>query len=58
MEWGNYYAGNEEINGLVLATHKTLSGVKAEFEIALKSHIENSVSEGDFIPYNIQEGDF
>lgn len=54
----NCSAGAGEINGLIIVTHKTLDGVKAEFESALKSHIENSVSEGDYIPYYIQDGDF
>jgi len=60
VNWnGNYYsAGTAEINGLVLANHKTLDGVKAEFESILKSHIESSVDNGDYIPYYIQEGDF
>ena len=60
INWtGNYYsAGTGEINGLIVATHKTLKGVKAKFESALKFHIENSVLEGDYIPYYIQEGDF
>jgi len=54
----NYSAGTGEINGLIIVTHKTLDGVKVEFESALKSHIENSISEGDYIPYYIQDGDF
>ena len=60
INWtGNKYsAGTGEINGLIIVTHKTLDGVKVEFESALKSHIENSISEGDYIPYYIQDGDF
>jgi len=60
INWtGNYYsAGTGEINGLIVATHKTLKGVKAKFESALKSHIKSSVENGDYIPYYIQEGDF
>jgi len=54
----NYSAGINDINGLILAIHKTYYGVKAEFEAVLRSHIEISVSEGDYIPYYIQEGDF
>ena len=60
INWtGNYYsAGTGEINGLIVATHKTLKGVKAKFESALKSHIKSSVENGDYIPYYIQESDF
>ena len=54
----NYCAGTDEINGLILATHKTYNGVKAEFEAVLKSHIKSSVENGDYIPYYIQESDF
>ena len=54
----NYSAGTDEIDGLVLATHRTLNGVISEFETVLKSHIKSSVENGDYIPYYIQEGDF
>lgn len=46
----NYVAGTGEINGVVMATNKTLEGVKKAFKEALEFHIETSVADGDKLP--------
>ena len=54
----NYCAGtaNGKINGNVIAAHKTLEGIKTEFESAFRFHVEFSIIDGDYIPeYIIQE---
>jgi predicted RNase H-like HicB family nuclease len=52
----NYAATCTEINGVVIATNKTIDGVKKAFEDALKFHIDSSVKDGDMLPeYLIKE---
>ena len=46
----NYGAVLEEVNGVVIATHKTLEGVKKAFESALLFHIDGLMKDGDDIP--------
>ncbi|MDR0829721.1 MAG: CopG family transcriptional regulator [Prevotellaceae bacterium] len=59
---GNNYSANsenpEELNGVVLATNKTLDGVKKEFESALKFHIEGCLEDGDNLQEYIAKGDY
>ena len=43
-------AGTGEINGVVMATNKTLEGVKKAFKEALEFHVETSVADGDILP--------
>ena len=47
-----------EINGSVIATNKTLEGLKAEFAEALKFHIEGCVADGDDLPRYLIDGDY
>ena len=54
----DYCAGIGEINGVVVATHKTLEGVKKAFEFSLKLHIESWIADGDDIPEYIRQGDY
>lgn len=44
--------------GAVLATNKTLDGLKAEFEDSLKFHIEGCVEDGDDIPQYLIDGNY
>ena len=46
----NYSAIIENINGIIIATHKTLKGVKKQIKSALKFHVECSLENGDDIP--------
>ena len=46
----NYGAVLEEVNGVIVATHKTLEGVKEAFESALHFHIDGLMKDGDNIP--------
>lgn len=50
----NYAAGTGKINGLTMATNKTLKGVEEAFEF----HVENSVADGDELPAYIVEGSY
>lgn len=54
INWsGNNYSAyvqGDEINGVVVATHKTLEGVKAEFSSALRFHIKGCLADGDVLP--------
>jgi predicted RNase H-like HicB family nuclease len=54
----NYAAGTGEINGLVMATNKTLEGVKRAFKEAFEFHIEGSVADGDELPGYITNGNY
>lgn len=47
-----------EINGVVVATNKTLEGLKSEFTDALRFHIEGCVADGDNIPQYLVDGDY
>ncbi|MFV0269385.1 MAG: hypothetical protein ACK5HT_19865 [Draconibacterium sp.] len=54
----NYFAGTGEIGGVVMATHKTLEGLKDEFASALQFHIEGCVADGDELPEWATSGDY
>ncbi|MDR0793531.1 MAG: hypothetical protein LBE82_09510 [Chitinophagaceae bacterium] len=54
----NYAATSTDVNGVVIATHKTLEGVKKGFESAFKFHIKGSVADGDNISENIKKGKY
>ena len=50
---GNNYCAqthSDELNGIIVSTHKTLEGVKTEFLTALKFHIEGCIKDGDTLP--------
>lgn len=58
---GNNYAAHaqgDELNGVVVATHKTLEGVKSEFESALQFHIEGCMKDGDLLPEWLSSGNY
>jgi hypothetical protein len=52
----NYCAGTSHINGVVIATSKTLDGVKKEFADALKFHIAGSIADKDDIEEYLKTG--
>ncbi len=54
----NYAAGTGEINGMVMATNKTLEGVKESFTGAFEFHVESSLADGDELPAYIIEGNY
>lgn len=54
----NYCAGTGEINGMVVATHKTLEGVKREFADLFAFHIEGSLKDGDKLPEYLTGGNY
>ncbi len=54
----NYAAGTGEINGMVMATNKTLEGVKESFRGAFEFHVESSLADGDELPADIIEGNY
>jgi len=59
ISWsGKNYCAGAEINGVVVCTHKTLVGVKAEFADSFKFHIEGSVADGDVLSENLVRGDY
>jgi len=54
ISWsGDNYCANAQgdyLNGIIAATHKTLEGVKQEFQSALQFHIEGCLEDGDKLP--------
>lgn len=48
----------DDMNGMVIATHKTLEGVKKEIESAFDFHIEGLLEDGDKVPDFIQKNNF
>jgi len=54
----NYAAGTGEINGMVMATNKSLEGVKDSFKGAFEFHVESSLADGDELPAYIVEGNY
>jgi hypothetical protein len=62
ISWsGNNYcatASGERINGCVVATNKTLDGVKEEFKEAIEFHIEGSLHDGDILPEWLSKGEY
>jgi len=58
---GNNYGAasqSDDINGVVVATHKTLEGVKNEFKSALEFHIEGCIEDGDKLPEWLVKGEY
>ena len=58
---GNNYCAHsqgEELNGIVVATHKTLDGVKEKFKSALQFHIEGCLQDGDVLPEWVINGNY
>jgi predicted RNase H-like HicB family nuclease len=54
----NFCAGVDGIGGVVVATDKTLEGVKKEFKETFDFHIKGCIEDGDDIPDYIKNGDF
>jgi len=54
----NYAAGTGEINGIIMATDKTLDGVKESFKGAFEFHVESALADGDELPAYIVEGNY
>ena len=49
---------DEDINGVVVATARTLEEMKEEFADALKFHIEGCLANGDSLPDYLIKGDY
>jgi predicted RNase H-like HicB family nuclease len=60
IEWAgdSFSAGTGKINGVVMATGKTVEAVKKEFESAFKFHINGSFKDGDKLPEYIVKGKY
>jgi len=62
ISWsGNNYGASAQgdcLNGIVVAKHKTLEGVKKAFESALQFHIEGCLQDGDKLPEWLVSGDY
>ena len=60
LSWSgdNYAAGSGEINGVVVATGKTLEGVKNAFKESFEFHVESSVADGDALPTYLVDGNY
>jgi len=60
IEWSgdNFTAGTGKINGVVIATGKTLEAVKKKFDSAFKFHIKGSLIDGDSLPEYILKGKY
>lgn len=55
----NFCCGlSDGIGGVVVVTAKTLSKAKADFEEALRWHIEGCVADGDVLPDYLVAGDY
>jgi predicted RNase H-like HicB family nuclease len=54
----NYTAATGDINGVVIATGKTLDEVKKEFKDAFDFHIEGCLADGDEMPCLVVKGDY
>jgi len=54
IEWAekNYCAScnDKSLNGIVVATNKTLNGIKEEIADAIAFHIEGCLADGDILP--------
>jgi predicted RNase H-like HicB family nuclease len=58
---GNNYcaeAHGEELNGIIVSTHKTLEGVKKEFQSALQFHIEGCMQDEDKLSEWLTTGNY
>jgi hypothetical protein len=54
----NFCAGTGEVGGVVMATHKTLEGLKKEFAKALQFHIKGCIADGDDLPEWVVSGNY
>ena len=58
---GNNYscvADDSALNGIIVATNKTLQGLKNDFKESLQFHIEGCVAAGDKLPEWLVAGDY
>ena len=62
VSWsGDNYCANaqeEYLNGVIITTHKTLEGVKQEFQSALQFHIEGCLEDNDKLPEWLTSGNY
>lgn len=60
VEWAdnNFSAGTGQVNGVVMATGKTLEGVEDSFRQAFKFHIEGAKKDGDKLPGYIMDNNY
>lgn len=49
---------NDDNGGCVICTHKTLEGLKNDFEETLQWHIETCVEDGDILPDYLIKGNY
>ena len=52
----NYCAGTGQIHGVVLATSKTIDGVKEAFADAFHFHIAGCIADGEKVEENLKKG--
>jgi len=58
---GNNYsciADDKALNGIVIVTHKTLEGLKKDFQESLQFHIEGCIQGGDQLPEWLTSGQY
>lgn len=60
VEWSdnNFSAGTGQINGVVMATGKTLEDVEQSFRESFDFHIDGSLADGDKLPQYIIDKDY
>jgi hypothetical protein len=62
ISWsGNNYCAeshDDALNGIVVCTHKTLTGLKKDFQESLLFHIEGCLQDGDQLPEWIILGEY
>jgi predicted RNase H-like HicB family nuclease len=62
VSWsGNNYCATvqgNDVNGVIIVTHKTLEGVKQEFQSSLQFHIEGCLEDGDKLPEWVATGNY
>lgn len=60
VEWAdnNFNAGTGEINGVVIATGKTMDEVKEAFRATFDFHIKGSIKGGDRLPKFILDNNY
>jgi len=56
----NYCAGaqGDDLNGIIVVTHKTLEGLKKDFQETLQFHIEGCLKDGDILPEWLTSGQY
>ena len=57
---GNFAAAVDggKVPGSVVATHKTLEGVKTAISEALRFHVEGMLADGDAVPGWLADGEY